>query len=293
MLNDNSQELLIGAHTSTAGGLVNALWEGACIGATTVQIFTSNQRRWQRKLLSPEMMADFKAVLQETGLRDIMSHASYLINMASPNEETTIKSRQAFYEEVIASRDLGLKYVNFHPGAALNDSREAGLKRIIQGILLTAPLLENADCYLLLETTAGQGSLLGKTFEELAVILEGTKNYLPMGVCIDTCHIFAAGYDIRTKEGWDQVLQDFDRIIGLKYLKAFHLNDSIYDIGSAKDRHAALGNGKIGWNCFRFLMTDPRTESIPKYLETPDGCPLWQKEIALLRGMHAKKKKLL
>lgn len=275
--------ILIGAHTSTAGGLFQALLEGQRIGATTVQLFTSNQKQWKGRILDEEMLKSWKHTLLETNLQSIMSHDSYLINLGCPDEENLQKSRQAFREEVIRCLQLGVTYLNFHPGAALHSDEQACLDRIKESLLLVRPLLEQGNLYLLLETTAGQGSSVGHCFEHLAYLIDAVKGEIPIGVCIDTCHLFVAGYDIRTPETLDKTLQEFDRIVGLPYLYAFHLNDSTKELGSRVDRHAPLGEGKIGWECFKFLMNDPRTRGLPKYLETPGGPEQWVKEIQQLK----------
>ena len=278
-----AKDLLIGAHTSAQGGAFNALLEGQSIGATTVQLFTANQRQWQGKPLSEEAIACFEQTLRETHLEEIMSHASYLINLGSPKEEVCTKSKKTFRKEIERCQALGISYLNFHPGAALDDSVENCLDRIVEGMLEVEDLFDDEELILLLETTAGQGSVVGAKFEELAYIIERTGKKLPVGVCIDTCHIFAAGYDIRTESAWQKTLKEFDEIVGLDKLYGFHLNDSQHDLGSRKDRHEALGEGKIGMECFRFLMRSSITRELPKYLETPGGPPLWDKEIGLLR----------
>lgn len=283
MAKTSPDSLLIGAHTSTSGGLYNALLEGEAIGATTIQLFTSNQRQWKGRVLTEEIIEKFERTLAETSLSELMSHASYLINLGSPDPVTRKKSQKAFREEVERCIDLGISYLNFHPGASLKESRELAMERIVEGMLLVEDLLEEEDLTLLLETTAGQGSVIGYTFEELAFLIEKTHKRLPVGVCVDTCHIFAAGYDIRTATGWRKTLKEFDEVIGLDFLHAFHLNDSMKELASRRDRHAPLGEGEIGIECFHFLMTDPKTQKIPKYLETPGGPPLWEKEIWKLR----------
>lgn len=276
-------KILIGAHTSTAGGLQNALLEGASIGATTVQIFTSNQKQWKGRVLTPEIIEAWNKTLDETGLESIMSHDSYLINLGSANEELLAKSRQAFGEEIERCLALDLAFLNFHPGAAVGSTAEECLNRIVESLLLFAPLLENSKLKLLLENTAGQGTAVGYRFEQLAYIIERVKHKIPIGVCIDTCHAFVAGYDVRTPQAWDATLKEFDQIVGLKYLCAFHINDSMKGLGSRVDRHDELGKGTIGWECFKFLMTDKRTRHLPKYLETPGGPPCWAVEIAKLK----------
>ncbi len=276
-------ELLLGAHTSAAGGVHNALLAGKTIGATTVQLFTSNQKRWQSKSLVQSDIDLWNETIKETGLSQVMSHDSYLINLGTSDPEMLQKSRTAFAAEAQRCVQLNLAYLNFHPGAARSDAPQHCMDLIAESLLLMQPILEKGSTRLLLETTAGQGSALGYRFEELIYIIDQVKHKVPVGVCIDTCHIFAAGYDIRTAEAWNTTLEEFNRIVGLEHLYAFHLNDSVKPLGSRVDRHANLGEGMIGLECFKFLMKDPRTRHLPKYLETPDGMPRWEKEIKLLR----------
>jgi deoxyribonuclease-4 len=276
--------LLIGAHTSAAGGAYHALLEGKEIGATTIQFFTANQRRWLNKPLEESAIAQWKQTLADTALSHIMSHDSYLINLGAPDPLILEKSRTAFREEITRCLQLGVTYLNFHPGAALQEPRHTCLDRICNSLMEVADLLQRGSLRLLLEATAGQGSVIGAKFEELAYVIDKVGKKLPLGVCIDTCHVFAAGYDLRTAEACDAMLKEFDRVVGLKHLYAFHLNDSMKGLGARVDRHAPLGKGEIGMECFRFLMQDPRTQALPKYLETPEGPALWKKEIALLRN---------
>ena len=276
------EKYLIGAHTSAAGGVHNALLEGESIGATTIQLFTANQRQWQAKPLSDEAIKLWFEALEVTGLQEIMSHASYLINLGCPLEENLHKSRHAFAEEIKRCQALKLRFLNVHPGAALKESSLHCITLISESLKGMASLLEKGDLVVLLETTAGQGSTIGRSFEELKAIIDEVGDVIPLGVCLDTCHVFAAGYDLRDRTSLEEMLEQFERIIGLKYLRAFHLNDSKGALGSHIDRHAPLGAGKIGWECFKLLMKDPRTKHIPKYLETPDGPDLWRKEIAEL-----------
>lgn len=279
------EPLLIGAHTSAAGGVQNALLEGKEIGATTIQLFTSNQKQWKGKRFTEEDVVLWEKTRKETGLTHIMSHDSYLINLGAPDPEVLAKSRLAFKEEIERCLALGISYLNFHPGAALADSREACMDRIVESLLEVEPLIAKGNTLLLLEATAGQGSTIGYRFEELGYILKKVVKKMPLGVCIDTCHIFAAGYDIRTPAGWHQTLQAFDQAVGLPYLKAFHMNDSMKGLGSRVDRHAPLGEGEIGIECFKFLVQDPLTRPLPKYLETPGGPERWKKEIERLKQM--------
>ena len=275
----SKEKVFIGAHTSAAGGVYKALLEGQEIGATTIQLFTSNQKQWQGHPLKPEVIEKWQQALKETGISHVMSHDSYLINLGGPRAEILEKSCKAFSEEIARCIELGVSYLNFHPGAALDGGVEECLDRIVENLIKMGPFLEGSDLRLILETTAGQGSTVGSRFEELGYIIDRVKGDIPIGVCIDTCHIFAAGYDIRDADAWEGTLADFDRLVGLPFLYAFHINDSLKGLGSRVDRHAALGEGEIGWDCFRFLMTDHRTRHLPKYLETPGGPELWKKEI--------------
>lgn len=277
------EKVLIGAHCSAAGGVHNALLEGKEIGATAIQLFTSNQRQWKGRTLSDDQIQKWNETLEETGITDIMSHDSYLINLGSPKDEVLEKSRATFENEIIRCQQLGISYLNFHPGAALKEPVEQCLNKIVESLLLFEKLVSQGETLLVLETTAGQGSNVGWKFEELRYIIDGVKDKMPIGVCVDTCHIFAAGYDLQTKEACDETLKKFDQVIGLEYLKAFHLNDSMKELGSRVDRHRPLGEGFIGIDCFEFLMQDERTKDLPKYLETPGGPENWKKEIAKLK----------
>lgn len=278
-----TKKIWIGAHTSAAGGAHNALYEGQQIGATTIQLFTSNQKQWHGRQISNEAVDLWKQALDETGIEKVMSHDSYLINLGSPDAALLEKSRKALKEELERCHQLNISYLNFHPGAATKGSVEECLDKIAESLIAMEKLIHHGHTKLLLETTAGQGTSVGHQFEQISYIIKKLHHKIPIGVCIDTCHIFAAGYDIRTKEGWEKTLKEFDDIIGLKYLSAFHVNDSQKDLGSRVDRHASLGEGKIGIESFQYLMTSPKTCDLPKYLETPEGPPVWKKEIALLK----------
>lgn len=278
---------LLGAHTSIAGGLQNALYEGQKIGASTIQMFTANQRQWRRRPLDTSLITPFKIALEETSLSYIMSHAGYLINPGSPNPEILEKSRICIKQEIQDCLSLGIHFVNFHPGAAVGDSKEACLDRIVSTFRLMEPLFENSPPLIVLfETTAGQGTLVGSCFQELSYLMDKLKYSIPVGICVDTCHVFAAGYDITSPVGWRHVLQEFDTHIGLPHLRAFHLNDSMFPLGKHKDRHAPIGKGDIGIESFKFLMQDKQTRMIPKYLETPGGPDEWSQEIAMLKSFQ-------
>lgn len=275
---------LIGAHTSTAGGLHNALLEASSIKANICQLFTSNQRQWQSRTITADMIELWDRTRYEHGIKAIMSHASYLINLGSCKADLLEKSRKAFCKEIERCHALQIDFLNFHPGAATTDTKKNCLNRIVESLNSFAKLCTKGSTRLLLETTAGQGSVVGDTFEQLAYILENVKN-VPLGVCIDTCHIFAAGYDIRTEFAWNSLLQKFDEIIGLKNLYAFHLNDSKQTLGSRIDRHELLGKGKIGIDSFKFLMQNAKTCFLPMYLETPDPSK-YALEIAMLKEKY-------
>ncbi len=273
------KHLLVGAHVSIAGGVHNALLQGREIGATTIQLFTANQRQWASKKFLPSEISLWEKTRSETTISHIMSHGSYLINLGSKNQELYEKSKKAFQEELDRCHLLKIDYLNFHPGSAMGRSEEECLDSICKALFT---LDVKAPTKLVVESTAGQGSSVGYKFEHLAYILDRLKNKIPIGVCLDTCHCFAAGYDIRTEEGWNTTLKEFDRIIGLSHLRAFHVNDSIYDLGSKKDRHESLGKGKIGLASFKYLMTHAKTKYLPKYLETPEPS-LYKDEIKLLK----------
>jgi deoxyribonuclease IV len=281
------KELLIGAHTSAAGGVHNALLNGVEIGATTVQLFTASQRRWLNKPLPQEEIELWLKTMKETGLQEIMSHDSYLINLGCPEEEILTKSRQAFKEEIERCHQLEITYLNFHPGAAKEVDPEQCLNLIVESLLGMEGLINKGATRMLLEATAGQGSAVGHRFEHLSYIIEGVKKRIPIGVCIDTCHIFAAGYDLRTPEAFDATIDEFGRVVGFEHLYAFHVNDSAKALGTRVDRHRSLGDGEIGLPCFQKLMTHPRTKDVTKYLETPEGPDKWKEEIKLLRQYAA------
>ena len=279
---NKSKEIYLGAHTSAAGGSFNALKEGADIGATSIQLFTSNQKQWKGREILPEELEKWESLKEETGISHIMSHASYLINIGSPNPELREKSILALSEELKRCHQLKIDYVNFHPGAATTGSKKECIDAIITSLLSMEKLINSGKTLLVLEATAGQGTVVGATFEELGAIVKGVKEKIPIGICIDTCHIFAAGYDISTKAGWETTLMEFDKHIGLKYLVALHLNDSKHPCGSKKDRHELLGEGEIGMESFKVCMQNEFLAPLPKYLETPDPSN-WKNEIKTLR----------
>jgi deoxyribonuclease IV len=262
---------LLGAHMSIAGGCHKALEAAARLGMTTCQLFTKNNNQWQGKPLTAADIDQFRAVLRETGLQSPCAHDSYLINLASPDDTLWNRSIDAFVIELERAEALGLIGVVMHPGSYVSSSAEAGLARIVSALDQVHARTRGFLTSTLLETTAGQGTNLGYRFEELAWILERVKDRDRTGVCVDTCHIFAAGYPLATAAEYAATMAEFDRVIGLDSIRAFHLNDSVKDLGSRVDRHAGIGLGKLGVEPFRHLLNDPRFFRVPMYFETPKG----------------------
>lgn len=276
----------IGAHVSASGGVFNAPLNAMAIGAKAFALFTKNQKQWAAKPLDEETIGLFKENLAKSGVlpRHILPHDSYLINLGHPEEEKRQKSFDAFVDELQRCAQLGLDRLNFHPGSHLKQiTEEECIDRIAMSMNEAIKRVEGVN--LTIENTAGQGSNLGWKFEQIAAIIDRIEDKSRVGVCIDTCHMFTAGYDIRTKEAYEQTWSEFDRTIGFTYLKGMHINDSKPDLGSHVDRHDSIGKGKIGLDAFRFIMNDPRMDDIPLVLETIDET-IWAQEIALLYSMQ-------
>lgn len=276
----------VGAHTSAAGGVFNAIKNARDIGAQAFALFTKNQRQWKAKPLDTATIDTFKRMLSESGIlpKHVLPHDSYLINLGHPEAEKREKSYNAFVDEVERCRQLGLDRLNFHPGSHLKKiSEEECLDTIAGNMNRTLEVTEGVT--LVLENTAGQGSNLGWKFEHLAHIIDKIEDKSRVGVCIDTCHMFTAGYDIRTREAYDISMAEFDNIVGFEYLRGMHLNDSKPDLGSHVDRHDSIGKGKIGLEAFRYIMNDPRMDDIPLILETIDES-IWAEEIRLLYSLE-------
>jgi deoxyribonuclease-4 len=276
----------VGAHVSASGGVENAVKNAAEIGATGFALFTKNQRQWVAKPLSEKSVSEFKKLMDLYGYNPdaVLPHDSYLINLGHPDPDKREKSYNAFVDEIKRVESLGLKYLNFHPGSHLRKiSEEECLDLISENI--NKALKETEYAVLVLETTAGQGSNLGYKFEHLAYIIDKVYDKERIGVCIDTAHIFAAGYDIRTKEAYEKTMKEFDEIIGFKYLKGMHINDSKAKFASRVDRHHSLGKGEIGLDAFKFIMQDERINGIPLVLETIEP-EIWADEIKLLKSFE-------
>ncbi len=277
----------LGAHMSISGGLHLAIDRAVAAGCSVLQIFTRNSNQWKGKQVSESDAALFRSKFAASGLREVVSHDIYLINLAAPPGETRDKSVAAFRDELETCARLGIKKVVMHPGSHLTDSPQAGLARVVEAFDLLFSEVPQFEGRVLIETTAGQGSNLGRTFEELSAIIAGSRFPEKFGVCFDTCHTFAAGYDTATEDGYCDTMEQFDRIIGLERLLCFHFNDSKKGLGSRVDRHEHIGQGALGLNPFRFILNDPRFATVPKILETPkgDNDEMDGVNLALLRGL--------
>jgi deoxyribonuclease IV len=283
--------VLLGAHVPTAGGLHRAHDNGQAIGATAIQIFTRNKMQWQVAPLGPEEVAAFRNELLASGVRAVLSHASYLINLASPNPDFLGKSRDAMVAELVRCDALGIPHAVVHPGAHMGEGESAGLRAVAASLDEVLQRTDGLQAGLLLEVTAGQGTCLGHRFEHLAEILARVRRPERLGICLDTCHLYAADYDLATPRGYEATLRAFEDVLGLPRLKAVHLNDSKTARGSRVDRHARAGEGTLGLATFRRLLADPRLAGVPKVLETPGPLEAWKAELALLRGLLTRPKK--
>jgi len=263
------QIILLGAHFSIAGGLHKAVLSASEYGCTALQIFTKNASTWKERRLSSHDVEQFDLARKKSGIVSICSHTSYLINLASPEPGKYDRSVEALEHELERSSQLSIPYVIMHPGSHMGTGEDQGLRRIAQGINIVFDRTQNMACRLLVETTAGQGSNLGYTFEQLARISDMVEAKERIGFCLDTCHVFAAGYDLSTKTAYQETMRAFDRVIGLDRLCVIHLNDAKKGLGSRIDRHEHIGKGAIGIDAFSFILNDPRLKGIPKILETP------------------------
>ena len=274
----------LGAHVSASGGVDNAPRNAHSIGANAFALFTKNQRQWVAPKLTSAQIDAFRRACDEYGFRpeQILPHDSYLINLGHPEAEGLAKSRESFFEEMARCEALGLDRLNFHPGSHLRKiSEQESLQLIADSINMALECTQGVTA--VIENTAGQGSNLGFDFEHLAYIIDRVEDKSRVGVCIDTCHAFAAGYDLSSEEGCDEVFTAFEQTVGFEYLKGMHLNDAMKPLGSRVDRHSPLGEGQLGITPFKYIMQDSRFDGIPLILETPDEAR-WAEEIALLRS---------
>ncbi len=282
--------MLLGAHMSIAGGVDKAILRGEQVGCDVIQLFTKNNNRWMAKPLTEESIEAFRKNISETGIVPFASHDAYLINLAAADPEIYRKSMEAFLDEMDRAEMLGIPGLVFHPGSHVGSGEKEGIKKIAESL---RGLLDERPGYkvkLLLETTAGQGSSIGYRFEHLAEIMEKVNEPDRLGVCFDTCHVFAAGYDISNKKGYDKIFKNFDNIVGFQTIEGFHLNDSKKGLGSRVDRHEHIGKGELGIKAFELLMNDKRFENVPMVLETPKGPDMEEDRINLkvLRGLIKK-----
>jgi len=293
----------VGAHVSASGGVDNAPLNAMKIGAKAFALFTKNQRQWVAKPLEEKMIESFKANLEKSGIlpKHVLPHDSYLINLGHPEVEKLEKSREAFIDELQRCEQLGLELLNFHPGSHLvkvgkkdldytDKIMEAELNCldvIADSLNIAIEATKGSNVKLVIENTAGQGTNLGYKFEHLAHIINKVDDKSRVGVCLDTCHTFTGGYDLRTREAYDKTMDAFERIVGFEYLSGMHINDSKPKLGSRVDRHHSLGEGEIGWDAFRFIMNDARMDDIPLILETIDDS-IWKREIEALYDLVEK-----
>jgi deoxyribonuclease-4 len=261
--------LILGAHESIAGGMFKAFDRAQSVGCESVQIFVKSNRSWAVKPLTDEDVERFRARAEESGIQPVVGHASYLLNLGTPDEELWLKSRDMLIIELKRCEELGVSSLVLHPGAHVGAGEEVGLRRVAQALGQVHAATPGFSAQILLETTAGQGTSLGYSFDHLAWLLSHTPEGERLGVCLDTCHVFAAGYELRTLEGYADTIETFDHVIGLDRLQAIHLNDSKGDLGSRKDRHEHIGKGHIGLDGFRHVMNDARLAGLPGLLETP------------------------
>ena len=276
----------LGPHVSATGGVENAPLNAEKVGATAFALFTKNQRQWVSPPLTSASIDKFKANCARVGITPeyILPHDSYLINLGQPEAEALEKSRASFLDEMRRCEQLGLTMLNFHPGSHLKMiSLDDCLKRIAESINITLDKTEGVMA--VIENTAGQGTNVGFSFEHIAAIIDKVEDKSRVGVCLDTCHTYSAGYDIKTEEGYKKTFSEFDTIIGAHYLKAIHLNDTKKEFASRVDRHDSIGKGLLGMDFFKRFMKDPRFDNMPIILETPDES-LWPEEIALLHSLE-------
>jgi deoxyribonuclease-4 len=275
----------LGAHMSIAGGLHLACERGRDVGCDVIQIFVKNERQWKGKALEEEAVAEFKVARKANRIATVMVHDTYLINMASPDPAMWQKSVDAFVDELERCETLGLEFLVTHPGSPGEAGEALGIANMSKGLDAAHERTRGYKVRVLLETTAGQGATVGRTFEQMKGILDGVREADRVGICLDTCHVFAAGYDISTREGYGKTMDTFDRTLGIKRIEAFHVNDSKKGLGCRVDRHENIGKGAIGLEAFRCLMTDARFRDVPKVIETPKEDNMDPVNLGILREM--------
>lgn len=279
--------LELGAHVSAAGGADKAIARADALDMTAFQLFTKNANQWKAKPLDPAVVERFRADLEQSNIDYVVAHDSYLINIATPDDELWEKSKQALKIELDRCDTLGVPWLVAHPGAHVKSGVEAGIARVAEAVNQIHDEMPDSTTKLTLETTAGQGTTLGSTFEELAEMIDLIDAKDRVAVCLDTCHIFVAGYDITTEESYQKTMDQFDDVIGLDRLAVIHLNDSLKGLGSHRDRHSNIGEGALGKDPFRFLLNDERLDGLPGILETPkdDDYEDDKRNLDVLRGL--------
>jgi deoxyribonuclease-4 len=278
-------ELLVGAHVPVAGGLHRAPGHADVIGASAMQIFTRNQLQWSAKPVGQREAAGFRAALRASGVRAVVAHGSYLVNLASPSTRLRRRSTAAVLAELRRCHALGIPLAVFHPGAHMGAGEQAGIAAVAASVDEVLSRAEGLAVILLLEVTAGQGSTLGHRFEQLAAVMDRLRAPQRVGICLDTCHMTAAGYDLVTPAGYQGTIDELDRTLGLARVRAIHLNDARAPRGSRLDRHAPIGTGHLGLRTFRRLDNDTRFRAVPMLMETPGPAEKWRREVALLRSL--------
>ena len=284
------RSILLGADMSIAGGVHCAIERAASIGCTTMQMFVKNNNQWSGKTLTTEDISTYKKLLRESSIGPVVVHDTYLINLCATNKDILQKSRDALKDELNRCEMLGVEYLNFHPGSHMGAGERDGVQRIAESLNLIHEQTAGYRVKSVIETTAGQGTAIGYRFEHLRQIIDLVHQQERMAVCVDTCHVFAAGYDIVTETGYEQTFREFDSVVGLDRLVAFHVNDAKRERGSRVDRHEHIGKGTIGRAGFRLLMNDGRFKTIPKILETPKGPEMKEdvKNMKVLRSLIKK-----
>jgi deoxyribonuclease-4 len=280
-------QILLGAHMSNAGGVHKAVERALSIGCTTMQLFVKNNVQWNAKPFTENDVASYKKLLSQSTIAPVVVHDTYLINLCAKDKAILQKSRAALKDELDRSEQLGVEYLNFHPGSHMGQGEADGIKLIAESLNIIHEQTKGYRVKSVLEATAGQGTALGYRFEQLRQVIDLVEEKERMAVCIDTCHVFAAGYDIATERGYERTFEEFDAIVGLGRLVAFHVNDSKRERGSRVDRHIHIGQGCIGLEGFRLLMNDTRFVNIPKILETPKGPDMKEdvENMRILRGL--------
>lgn len=272
---------------STAGGLHKALDLGQEAGCSTIQLFVKNNKSWQAPALTDDQIETFRSRQETTGINPLVCHAGYLINLAAPEEDKLKQSRESMLDEMGRCAALEIDYIVVHPGSHKKTGEDEGMSRVAQSLDWLFERHEAELPRILLETTAGQGSNLGYTFEQLAVMIDRSENSEEIGVCLDTCHVFAAGYELRSEEGYEETIEAFESALGIEKLNVFHFNDSQHELDSRRDRHDHIGNGRIGMSGFRNIVRDERVNSLPIILETPkeDGVAADVENMMILKGL--------